>query len=371
MRNWRVRAELGNFRIIGWDIGGANTKASLVEFSGDKIVKIRSILRYFPIWIDGKERLPEVLKELKEELLKKEKADAVAITMTAELSDAYYTKREGVNHILDSVKIAFQDADAMICVVNVDAMLLTVEEARMQPLKVAAANWPATAWLVAQHVKDTILVDAGSTTTDIIPIVGGKIASIGKTDPERLVSGELIFTGALRTPIPAIIKTLTYHDKPCRVSSEKFALSADVHLVLGHISEDEYTCDTADGRNKNRKDSLARLARVICADSEMLNETEIVDLACEVYDAQLDAISAGIEQVAQTHHITDIPKHNYPVTVAGLGRKFLAAEASKKLGFTKIHDLEDTLGHQSALTAPSAAAAIMLNSSIIAARKKT
>jgi probable H4MPT-linked C1 transfer pathway protein len=356
-------------RIIGWDVGGANTKASLVEFSGDRIVKIRSILRYFPIWLDGKERLPEVLKELKDELLKGEKIDGVAVTMTAELSDAYYTKREGVNHILDSVKIAFQNEDQLIRVVDVDARLRSIEEARMEPLKVAAANWPATAWLVAQHLSNTIVVDAGSTTTDVIPITDGKIVALGKTDPERLVSGELVFTGALRTPIPAITKMLTYRKKPCRVSSEKFALSADVHLVLGHINEDEYTCDTADGRGKNRKDSLARLARVICADTEMLTETEIVALAREVYEAQLDAVSEGIGQVAQRLHIKDKSSKKCPVTVAGLGRRFLAGKAAEKAGFTKILDLDDVIGHQSAMTAPSAASAIMLNKIMIAERE--
>jgi hypothetical protein len=352
---------LNDFKIIGWDIGGANTKASLVRFSGGKTVEIRSILRYFPIWMEGKERLPEVLKELKDELLKGEQVDAVAVTMTAELSDAYYTKREGVNHILDSVKIAFQNEEPLIRVVDADAKLRTVEEARMEPLKVSAANWPATGWLVSQQLKNTILIDIGSTTTDIIPISEGKVTAVGKTDPERLVSGELVFTGALRTPISAITRTLTYHGKPCRVSSEKFALSADVHLVLGHITEDEYTCDTADGRAKSRKDSLARLARVICADTEILTETEIVAIAREAHEAQLSTVCDGIQQVAHELQTTGSLKRKYSITVAGLGRRFLATEAARKIGFTDILDLEDVIGHQCAVTAPSAAAAIMMN----------
>jgi probable H4MPT-linked C1 transfer pathway protein len=350
--------------VIGLDIGGANTKASLIEFSGDRIVKTRSILRYFPIWLEGKERLPEVLRELRNELLKGEKVDGVAVTMTAELSDAYYTKREGVNSILDGVKIAFQDGDYMIRVVDVDAKLRTIEEARTDPLRVAAANWSATSWLVSQHVRDTILIDTGSTTTDIIPIKGGRIIAVGRTDPERLVSGELIFTGALRTPIPAITEVLTYRKKPCRVSSEKFAIAADVHLVLGHINEDEYTCDTADGRGKNRQDSLARLARVICADIEMLTEAKIVALAREIYEAQIRAISDGIKQVAHRVRISGTTNKKCPITVAGLGRNFLAAKAAKKAGFTKILDLGNIIGHQGAMTAPSAAAAILLNTSM-------
>jgi probable H4MPT-linked C1 transfer pathway protein len=363
----RIEEELVNRVIIGWDIGGANTKASLMEFSGNRVVNTRNILRYFPIWLEGKERLPEVLRELKEELTAGKEIDGVVVTMTAELSDAYYTKREGVNHILDSVKIAFQEKDYLIRVVDVDAKLRTIEESRLEPLKVAAANWPATAWLTSKHIRDTILIDTGSTTTDIIPIKDGNTAALGKNDPDRLASGELVFTGALRTPIPTIVRTLTYHGKPCRVSSEKFAISADVHLVLDHISEDEYTCDTADGRGTSRKDSLARIARTVCADIEMLTEGEIVTLAQEVYAAQLGDIADGLSQVAERLRITRQSRKGFPITVAGIARSFLAAEAARRSGFARIINIDDFLDAQSAVIAPSAAAAIMLNTQLLSA----
>jgi probable H4MPT-linked C1 transfer pathway protein len=362
---------LKNRVIIGWDIGGANTKASIVELSGDKIVRIRSALRYFPIWLEGKDRLPEVLTEIKEELVTGQRIRGVAITMTAELSDAYYTKREGVNHVLDSMLRVFPQKDYLIRVVDAEARLRTIEEARAQPLKVAAANWPATAWLVAQHFQNTILIDTGSTTTDIIPIKAGKIVAVGRTDPERLVSGELVFTGALRTPVPTITSALSYSGKPCRISSEKFALSADVHLVLGHITDEEYTCQTADGRAKSRKDSLARIARVICADVEMLTEKQIIALAKEIYDAQLKAIISGINQVKERLRINPAQMQKYQITVAGLGRRFLAGEAARRAGFRKITDIEGILGQEGAVVAPSVAAAIMLDKQILVSEEQT
>jgi uncharacterized hydantoinase/oxoprolinase family protein len=101
----------------------------------------------------------------------------------------------------------------------------------------------------------------------------------------------------------------------------------------------------------------------------MLTDEEIVDLAREAYGAQLHAIGEGIEQVALRLRITNESKKKYPVTVAGLGRRFLAAEAARNAGFTQILDLDDVVGHQSALTAPSAAAAIMLNNLMIAKKK--
>ena len=70
--------------------------------------------------------------------------------MTAELSDAYQTKREGVNHILGCVKQAFPNVP--IYVLNTNAKMETLRLLR-EPLGVAAANWAATGWLVAQELK--------------------------------------------------------------------------------------------------------------------------------------------------------------------------------------------------------------------------
>ena len=80
-------------------------------------------------------------------------------------------------------------------------------EAAREPLAVAAANWAATARLVVAPHPDALLVDIGTTTTDIIPIVGGDVAATGWTDPDRLASGELVYTGRVRTPAEAIAST--------------------------------------------------------------------------------------------------------------------------------------------------------------------
>src|SRR2546430_3363604 len=48
-----------------------------------------------------------------------------------------------------------------------DGRFLSVAAARVEPLAVAAANWAATAHLVAQSFSDAILIDTGTTTTDI------------------------------------------------------------------------------------------------------------------------------------------------------------------------------------------------------------
>ena len=121
-------------------------------------------------------------------------------------------------------------------------------EARARPWDVAAANWMATALAVADAYADALLIDVGSTTADVIPIAAGRVAATGHNDLERLLAGELVYTGVLRTNLAAIAPRVPIRGDWCPVASEYFAISADVHLVLGHLAPEAYDCPTPDGR---------------------------------------------------------------------------------------------------------------------------
>jgi probable H4MPT-linked C1 transfer pathway protein len=256
--------------------------------------------------------------------------------MTAELSDAYQTKREGVEHVLACAEEAF--AGLPVFVLDVDATLRSVDAARAEPLKVAAANWAATGWLVAQLVKTCVVVDVGSTSTSIIPIVDGCVSAAGKTDLEKLMVGELVYTGSLRTNIAAIVDSVPLRGRKARVSSELFAQSGDVHLVLGNISEEAYTTETADGRGKTRGEALARLARVVCADTEMLDEKEIEEIARYVYGRQVGQVVDGLKQVYS--RVKSLVGAAVPVVVTGLGETFLAGAAARRIGVGAVFEFE-------------------------------
>jgi probable H4MPT-linked C1 transfer pathway protein len=338
---------------LGWDIGGVNTKAvALYTGSRDTVDSYEARSIYFPIWQHSLSELPQLLAKVRDDLCKDRSPRSVGVTMTAELSDAYQTKREGVNHILDSIEEAFPETS--VWVVDVDANLVTLSEAREMPLRVSAANWAATAWLVGRYIKACFLMDVGSTTTDIIPIVDGKPKTVGKTDTERLISGELVYTGALRTTIPAIVSRIPVWGKDCRVSSEKFALSADVHLILNNISEEEYSCETADGRGKTVEYSLARLARAVCADTDMLQRNEIYEIAQYIYQCQLSQIREALIQVAVKN--TAIKR----VVATGTGRNFLAGKAAMEAGFRDIIDLGQIIGEKGTEMSTAYAMALMV-----------
>jgi probable H4MPT-linked C1 transfer pathway protein len=342
--------------VLGLDIGGANTKAAFMKTQDATMQELRTAIEYFPIWKKGKDQLPKLLKKMKKRLVDSA-LDGVGVTITAELSDAYMTKKEGICHVLDSITEVFGDVPTFV--LDVEANLLPVKDARKKPLKVASANWAATGWMISQMIKNCIVVDVGSTTTSIIPVIKGRIAAEGRTDLEKLQNGELVYSGSLRTSVAAIVNSIPVRGRMTQVSSEMFAQSGDVHLILGNIGKEEYTAETCDGRGKTRREAMARLARVVCADIDMLTEQEIVDMAKFVYHKQVEQISGGLKQVYERIKPSLQEK---TVVVTGLGRNFLARKAAENAGFKDIIDMKEHLGADAAVVSPSVGVALMLAS---------
>ncbi|MEO1993669.1 MAG: hydantoinase/oxoprolinase family protein, partial [Planctomycetaceae bacterium] len=200
--------------VLGLDIGGANLKAA--DSDG------QAASRRFAIW-QAPEQLAAELSLLIQGLQKRAPFDAIAVTMTAELADCFETKSHGVDHILHAVeKIA---GPTPVFVWQTGAEFVTPDVAREFPLLVAAANWHALATFIGRLVPtgNSLLIDIGSTTTDIIPLSDGFPVPRGLTDVERLQSGELIYTGVRRTPIAAVTSAVPFRGSPCPLASELFA----------------------------------------------------------------------------------------------------------------------------------------------------
>ena len=340
-------------KVLGFDIGGANTKAAYLQTQNGKLKNARLAVKYFPIW-KNPQKLTDVLLELKKQLAALE-LDGLGVTMTAELSDVYQTKREGVRNILAFVKQAFPKTTTYV--LNSDAELESVSSAKERPLGIAAANWAATGWLVAQKITDCVVVDVGSTSTSIIPVIDGRIAAKGKNDLDKLICGELVYTGSLRTNVAAIVQSIPVHDDIAGVASELFALSADVHLVLGKITEKQYTCDTADGRGKTMLEAFSRIARVVCADTEMLSTQEILNVAKYIYERQIFQVAQGLAKVYV--YAKDQTHNELPVVIAGLGKDFIAKKAAEEIGVKFIIDLGTLIGADAAFATPAFAVALM------------
>jgi probable H4MPT-linked C1 transfer pathway protein len=325
------------------DIGGANTKAAWLE--GDVL---RTISRPFEVWRD-REALAAVLREVAAEVAGGP-TGAVAITMTAELSDAFRTKREGVAFVLDAAQDAL--GDRSLSVLTTAGELVSVAAARERPWDVAAANWVATALAVAQTLSDALLIDVGSTTADVVPIVDGRVAATAHDDLHRLLAGELVYTGVLRTNLAAIAPRVPVPGGWCPVSSESFAISADVHLVLGHLPAQAYVCPTPDGRGATVEFARERIARLVCSDTEQLEAGAVDAIAAFLHGEQL----RGLEEAAS--RVQRVLPAAAPVVAVGSGA-FLGREVAARLG-RAVADVPAPWGATGGEVAPAAALAALL-----------
>lgn len=331
--------------VLGWDIGGINTKVARVADG----TLVGAHIAPFEL-----QRDPAALTPLLERLAKDlgtTPADAHAVTMTAELSQVFRTKREGVGFVLDAVTAAVPNARVLVW--GVDARWRTPAEARRDPIAVAAANWVATAYVVGRMYADCVLVDVGSTTTDVIPITHGGPVARGRTDLARLREGELLYTGALRTPVEAMASSVPVHGHESGVAAEGFALAGDVHVWRGQLAPADYSVPTPDGRPATREYAGERLARVVCADREMLEQVDIDRIADAFWEAQVTRIGECLDRVRARH-----PALTRAV-VTGLG-EFLGAAAARRAGLQVTH-LSDTLG-PAARHAPATAVALLFPS---------
>ena len=105
-------------KIAGFDIGGANTDLAIIDFDNDEIKNIDVDFAYLPMWSNNDD-LSKVLVELIENICPVSEIDAVGISMTAELVDAYDTKKDGV---LDVVRKCEDTFSCPIAYVGIDGL---------------------------------------------------------------------------------------------------------------------------------------------------------------------------------------------------------------------------------------------------------
>ena len=279
--------------MIGIDVGGANVK--IVDDHGVHI-------HYCPLWehapitaqLDKYASLPD---------------DGAVVVMSGELADCFSDKMEGISFIVDAVKKAFPRARFY----GTDDRFHTKAVPQL-----AAANWLASAAYLKEEYPGALLLDIGSTTADIIPL--SRFADLkGLTDLMRLQNGYLVYSGMLRGNIATLLQSVVLDGIPTPTSSEYFAISADAHLALGHITPADYSCDTPDRKEKTMDASLKRLARVVCADLEEIGIKGALQIAGQFWERQQELICGQVRRIVKESGSEEI-------IVAGIGAPLFARE---------------------------------------------
>ena len=258
---------------LGLDIGGANLKA--VYLTSDKVDReVQTVNQPFSMWEHWKE-LPNALRKISNDFSISQDTE-IAVTMTGELADCFGCRREGVAFIADAVQQAFIGHEVLFY--KTDGNWCDAEAASSDWKLLAASNWHAMAQSAAAFLpgKTGLMIDIGSTTTDVIPIIDGQVMAVGKTDFQRLRNHELIYVGIGRTPICSLIQSVKLENGSVAVSRELFATTDDALIWLKHVSEDVDDMNSADHRSRSRPNAGRRLARMVCSDEYEI-DADVID----------------------------------------------------------------------------------------------
>ena len=322
--------------VLALDIGGANIKAA------DSARRAESFP--FALWKDP-DRLSRTLSEVIDRF---DESTHLGVTMTGELCDCFETRSEGVRRILDAVEAAggarFGENKARVW--TTEARFVSIDEARADPKACAAANWLALATHVARSHPDDegLLVDIGSTTTDVVAFRSGEAIPIGLDDTSRLTSGELVYRGVRRTPLSSVLQAVALGADVVPLAAELFATTLDAFLVRGDLSPAPDDHDTADGRPATPEHAKDRLARAICLDPPDLTESDAFEIALQITSAVSGLVRDSIDRVSAARSLD-----GKLAIVSGSG-EFLAQRCAGR-SFERVVSLSDVVGEPASAAA--------------------
>jgi (4-(4-[2-(gamma-L-glutamylamino)ethyl]phenoxymethyl)furan-2-yl)methanamine synthase len=291
--------------VIGWDIGGAHVKAALLR----RGVVYDAAQWPCPLWkglgelefaLDAaRARWPE-LNHYRH-----------AVTMTGEMVDAFANREDGVQRIALLLGRALREPRFFAG----DLPWCSASQAGAQWAHIASANWLATARHAAGLLEGEqgVLVDIGSTTTDLIAFRHGRVLTASRSDALRLERSELVYQGVVRTPLCALARRIAWRhadgeaagdgarEVELNVMNEFFATTADVYRLTGELDAAHDQHPSADNGPKDEAGSCARLARMIGLDARDAPLAQWQWFARVWRAAQLDELRAQLRRLLALH----------------------------------------------------------------------
>lgn len=310
--------------VIGWDIGGAHVKAVLLDADGQVI---RVSQQVCALW-KGLHLLESSMQAVLNASPLESAQCRHVVTMTGELVDLFENRAQGVRAIAGAVKKLLPEAMFYIASPAHRASFTALVNGN--ETSIASMNWHASAQCIAElnQASSMLIVDIGSTTSDITVCNAGQVLPNGWTDAERMTRHGLLYTGVVRTPLMALGPYIDWQQQARHIAAEYFATTADVYRVTGELPPRHDLADTADGQDRTLPASMRRLARMVGHDLEDADESAWCSLAQAFRQQQVSLLVQAIQPSLEQENMQ-------PHMLTGLGAgSFLLPEIAQNLNLT-------------------------------------
>lgn len=334
--------------VVGWDLGGAHLKVAYMDSAG---CVCQAMQLPCPLW-QGLQHLDSAVARALKNL--NQPAAVHALTMTGELTDIFPSRSAGVTALVEAMNDKLPQASLQVYAGR--SGFVTPVQAKQHAGEVASANWLATAELAAKRVRQAVLIDVGSTTTDLVLLNSGKVHARGWNDHQRMAFEELIYSGVVRTPVMAVAARVPFAGEWQGLMAEQFATMADVYRLTGDLPEGADQLPAADGGGKTLQDSARRLARMLGRDLESAPLSSWQQLAVYISDLQQRRLHEACSRLFSLGQASE----EAPLIGTGIGRflvKTLAARYARPyLDFSSL--VESSLNDRQWIDACASAVAV-------------
>jgi probable H4MPT-linked C1 transfer pathway protein len=277
--------------VIGWDVGGAHLKACWLHHG-----RVRDVAQWAcPLW-QGLQHLDAALAQARQRWPQAmdNTRTAHAVTMSGEMVDLFADRADGVRRISQALA---ERLPGPVWLYAGPQRWVTPAQAVAHWPAIASANWLACAQHAATRLGRGLLIDIGSTTTDVIAFDHGRVLGGSVSDRDRLASGELVYQGVVRTPLCALAPRIVFQGQTLNVMNEWFATTADVYRLTGELDPAHDQQPTADGADKSLPATRSRLARLVGCDARDGTDADWLAFAHAWRAAQCDEITSQVQRV--------------------------------------------------------------------------
>lgn len=282
--------------VIGWDIGGAHAKACYLRHG-----RVLDVVQWAcPLWL-GLQHLDAALADASARWPSWRNAVHV-VTMTGEMVDLFPDREAGVRGLV--AHLAQELPSPPLFYAGERGFCQASDAPALWPA-IASANWRASASWAARGEGSGMLVDIGSTTTDLIAFRDGRLLGGSLSDADRLASGELVYHGVVRTPLCALAPRTPFRGRVLNVMNEVFATTADVYRLTGELDPAHDQHASADNGPKNDHGTQQRLARMLGQDARDAGDDDWLAAAHAWRAAQVAELGGQLRRVAKAHALAD------------------------------------------------------------------
>lgn len=189
-------------------------------------------------------------------------------------------------------------------------------------------NFYPSAYLAAKWAGEGLLIDMGTSSTDIITLYNSLPCTLALNRPDynRLATGELSFAGILYTPLEYLTREVPFRSSMTMVCPG-VANTGDVYALLGKINANKLRTDYKTGWGF--ANAHQRLARFLCYDDLLVSKHEAEKLARYVFQVH---VTHTIDNVLKVVRAGNLLSDDYTIIGLGEGANLVTKEVAQKLG---------------------------------------